>query len=454
MLANRDDHRVAVRDSREVVEQVYLHVRERRFDQGTIALGRADPFATIGPGQPAGDERLIVVEGGVDRDQAAAGAQVLERLAHQAAGVGILQVMEDGESQHAIEAAGQRVDGQLAGLGAQEFAPRAETTARRVEIARVLVVADVACVDRQVSEHRSGAAADVEDQCLRRRLDESFYQPPSGGLGAEDPLDGLVDRCEAEQTVYSPLDLSRRGRRGRHDGYYTGAMPLDPRAMSKDKPLVIFGTGDIARLAHYYFERDSEHDVAAFTVDARWRGGAEEFLGLPLIDFESVEERFPPSAFSMFIAVAYGKMNAVRREKYEAAHAKGYELATYLSSRATWLADTPPGDNCFILEDNTVQPFVRIGRNVTLWSGNHIGHDAVIGDHCFLASHIVVSGHTEIGEQCFIGVNATLRNSIRIAPRTLIGAGAVILDDTEEGGVYVPERARRLPNKRSDQIEL
>ena len=56
------------------------------------------------------------------------------------------------------------------------------------------------------------------------------------------------------------------------------------------------------------------------------------------------------------------------------------------------ISPRPPGDNCFILEDNTVQPFVTIGNNVTLWSGNHIGHDSVIEDDCFISSHVVVSG--------------------------------------------------------------
>lgn len=32
------------------------------------------------------------------------------------------------------------------------------------------------------------------------------------------------------------------------------------------KPLVIFGSGDIAQLAHYYFSTDSNYEVVAFTV--------------------------------------------------------------------------------------------------------------------------------------------------------------------------------------------
>jgi sugar O-acyltransferase (sialic acid O-acetyltransferase NeuD family) len=216
--------------------------------------------------------------------------------------------------------------------------------------------------------------------------------------------------------------------------------------------LVIFGAGDIARLAQYYFTSDSEHEVKAFTVDQKyWQ--ADTFLDLPLVPFEEIATAYAPGEYKMFVALSYAGMNKLREEKYRQAKASGYQLVSYVSSRCSFLTDNPVGDNCFILEDNTIQPFVKIGNNVTLWSGNHIGHDAVIEDHCFLASHIVVSGYVRIGNNCFIGVNATLRNSITIAPETLIGAGAVIMKDTVEKGVYLPQRAE-LFSKKSDEIEL
>jgi sugar O-acyltransferase (sialic acid O-acetyltransferase NeuD family) len=216
--------------------------------------------------------------------------------------------------------------------------------------------------------------------------------------------------------------------------------------------LVIFGAGDIARLAHHYFTHDSPHEVAAFVVDRAFRQG-DEFQGLPLIDAEDATERFSPRDYDMFVAMSYAKMNAVRAEKYANMKAAGYRLVSYVSSRCSYLSQTPPGDNCFILEDNTIQPFVTIGNNVTLWSGNHIGHDATIEDHCFITSHVVVSGHVRIGTRSFIGVNATLRNSITIAPETLIGAGAIIMKDTKAKEVYMPERAKRFV-KSSDEIDL
>ncbi|KNH28845.1 transferase [Pseudomonas syringae] len=208
------------------------------------------------------------------------------------------------------------------------------------------------------------------------------------------------------------------------------------------KPLVIFGTGDIAQLAHFYFSTDSEYEVFAFTVDAAYRTGTT-FCDLPVIDFEEVSNHYSPEQCELFVALSYSKLNAVRKEKYLAAKAKGYRLASYISSHATVLNEGRIGENCFIFEDNTVQPFVDIGNNVTLWSGNHIGHHSTIKDHCFIASHVVISGGVEIGEQCFIGVNATLRDHIMIGERCVIGAGTLLLADAEPEGVYIGSATER-----------
>lgn len=208
------------------------------------------------------------------------------------------------------------------------------------------------------------------------------------------------------------------------------------------KPLVIFGTGDIAQLAHYYFSIDSEYKVVAFTVDAAYRTETT-FSNLPIIAFEEISKYYTPEQCEIFVALSYSKLNAVRKEKYLAAKALGYRIASFISSHATVLNDGRIGENCFIFEDNTIQPFVTIGNNVTLWSGNHIGHHSIIKDHCFIASHVVVSGGVEIGEQCFIGVNATLRDHIKIGNKCVIGAGALLLADAEPEGVYIGTATER-----------
>jgi sugar O-acyltransferase (sialic acid O-acetyltransferase NeuD family) len=215
--------------------------------------------------------------------------------------------------------------------------------------------------------------------------------------------------------------------------------------------VVIFGTASFAELVHEYLARDGGYQVLAFTVH-RASLGEPRFRGLPVVAFEDVAQAYPPASHQMFVAVGYKKVNQVRAGIYDEAKAKGYTLLTYVSPRCTNLAASI-GDNCFVFEDNTLQPFVTIGNNVILWSGNHIGHHSTIGDHCYITSHVVVSGHCHVGPYCFLGVNATLRDSLTIAERCVIGAGALIMKDTKPREVYLGERTKPFA-KKSDEINL
>jgi sugar O-acyltransferase (sialic acid O-acetyltransferase NeuD family) len=208
--------------------------------------------------------------------------------------------------------------------------------------------------------------------------------------------------------------------------------------------IVVFGTGEIAELADFYFTHDSEFEVAGFTVDEAYLTETR-FRDRPVVAFERVVEAFPPERFGFFVAVSYARLNEVRAEKVLAARAKGYRLVSYLSSRATVFPGFELKENCFILEDNTIQPFARVGANVTLWSGNHIGHHSIIEDDVFIASHVVVSGGVRIGQGSFVGVNVTLRDHLTIGRKCVLGAGALVLEDQPEFSVIAPRGSDRSP---------
>lgn len=198
--------------------------------------------------------------------------------------------------------------------------------------------------------------------------------------------------------------------------------------MKKNKKLIIFGVEDFAQLAFEYFTHDSDYEVVAFTVDGSYISTAE-LHGLPVVPFEELEQKFPAAQHDVYAAIVYGKLNRVRQELCSRIKEKGYNLASYISSRAFVWRNVVIGEHCFIFEDNTIQPFVKIGDNVVMWSGNHIGHHSTIGDHCFLTSHVVVSGWCDIGTHCFIGVNSTLANNTHIGDACWIGHGTVLSGD-------------------------
>lgn len=215
------------------------------------------------------------------------------------------------------------------------------------------------------------------------------------------------------------------------------------------KPVVIFGTGELAELAHFYFTHDSARQVAGFTVDARY-AEAGQYQGLPLVAFEQIEQHFPPAKFDLFVAFGYTALNSLRQQRCEEARRRGYAFASYVSSRASTWPDLRVGANCLIMEGNVIQPFVTIGDGVIMFASSVVSHHAEIGNWCFLGSEVTVCGGVRIGERCFIGVNATLREHINVGADCIVGAGALILADTPAGtGWVVPgTKDSGIPSRR------
>jgi|TARA_R110001592_G_C13181465_1_gene750941 sugar O-acyltransferase (sialic acid O-acetyltransferase NeuD family) len=221
--------------------------------------------------------------------------------------------------------------------------------------------------------------------------------------------------------------------------------------MKKNK-IIIFGVGTYAEIINQYLTDDSEYEVVAFTLDDEYIK-EDTYLGLPMVPFSKVENIYSPKDYFMHVGLSYTNLNHLRKDRYYEAKNKGYMLPTYISSKATVLTKYPIGDNCFIFEDNTIQPFVKIGSNIILWSGNHIGHHGEIESHNFISSHVVISGQCLIKSNCFIGVNSTVANGVTIETENLIGAGSYISKNTKPKSVYVPPRSVKL-DKTSDQFKL
>ena len=216
------------------------------------------------------------------------------------------------------------------------------------------------------------------------------------------------------------------------------------------KQVIIFGNSLFAELYYDCLTHDSPYEVAAFTVDRKYMT-SERLFGLPVVPFEDIETIFPPSHYTMIISVSFQKVNRLREEKYLQAKAKGYELISYTSSKATTWRGLVTGDNCTIGTNSCVEPFARIGNNVTVTNSVIIGHHVVLNDHSFVAPGAVILGGVTVGSHCLIGANATIKEGVTIAPECIIGTGVSITKNTQERGVYF-NQPPELYAKRSDEL--
>ncbi len=200
--------------------------------------------------------------------------------------------------------------------------------------------------------------------------------------------------------------------------------------------IILFGCGEGAKIAYQYFRQDTEEEIAGFCVHRQQMKEAE-FVGLPVVAFEEVESRFPPKEFKLFCSLGFDQMNHVRAKVFEEGKEKGYQFTSYIHSSNKPIGEFKMGENCFIMENQSINTGVTIGNNVTIWSANQIGNNCRIEDHAWISSHACIAGNVTIKEYSFIGINASISHNIVIERENYIGANALIAKNTEPKAVYV-----------------
>ena len=207
--------------------------------------------------------------------------------------------------------------------------------------------------------------------------------------------------------------------------------------------IVVFGVGQLAETLSVYLKRHSEHRIAAYTVDRKFRE-QDEFQGKPVLAWESLEESYTPDEVKLFCPMGYRDLNRARREKFLEGKRRGYDFISFVHPSSHVYAERV-GENCVVLEQCVLQPHVTVGDNVIMWSSTHVGHHSEIGDHCFLAGGGGVAGNCKVGEGTFLGGGATMRDNRRIGRYCIVGMGAIVLQNVPDDSFVTAERPTIKP---------
>lgn len=210
------------------------------------------------------------------------------------------------------------------------------------------------------------------------------------------------------------------------------------------KKIVIFGNSNFSKIVHHYVTADGDLEVTAFTVNKAYISSDNQvFCQLPVVPFETIQISHPPDQFDLIIAVGYSELNKTRQKIFKDAKDRGYQFASFVHPTSFVSKSSVIGEHVLIFENNTIQPFVEIGNNVIIWSNNVVGHDSVIEDHCFISSNTSIGGYARIGNRSMLGIASTVTHHTEIGKDCLIGAGALILQNTKDGGIYRGSASKR-----------
>jgi sugar O-acyltransferase (sialic acid O-acetyltransferase NeuD family) len=214
---------------------------------------------------------------------------------------------------------------------------------------------------------------------------------------------------------------------------------------SDERPILIYGIGELGRLALQYFSSDSPYVVAGFLCDPEFMPVDKKANGLDVYDSRELGTKFLPETHRIFVAFSGVNLSYPRSNKVQELKEMGYTLPSYVSSFAFIAPDAVVGSNVLIFEHNTIQSEVIIEDSSILWSGNHIGHQTKICSGSFISSHVCIGGRTVVGNNSYLGMNSTVRDQIVLGSNSVVGSNSYVNKNFEGNGVVFGSPAKLIP---------
>lgn len=103
--------------------------------------------------------------------------------------------------------------------------------------------------------------------------------------------------------------------------------------------------------------------------------------------------------------------------------------------------------NAFVSVDSGTSRPTTVGAGTWLLKHAHVGHDAIVGDDCDIATGAIIGGWAEIGDRVKVGLNAVVLPFRKVGHGATIGAGSVVTKNVPAGETWAGNPAR--PVKRN-----
>lgn len=213
------------------------------------------------------------------------------------------------------------------------------------------------------------------------------------------------------------------------------------------KNVVIFGVGQQADIAQYYFEHDLGRKVIAFCFDNDIKEKKKN--DLPIINLKKIKTKFSSDNIDLFVAIGGVGLNYVREYYYNKIKLMGFSLTQCISSRIIIPHNVSIGKNAFIDHGTSFMPFINIGEN---FSSVHsiFGHHSIIGDNVSIIN-ANIGANTKIERNCFVSINASICSGVTIGEYSLIDIGSIVKKDVPP---YTVVTSAKSINKKIDSRRI
>lgn len=199
------------------------------------------------------------------------------------------------------------------------------------------------------------------------------------------------------------------------------------------KDLILIGGGGHCKACIDVIESTGEYRILGIL-------DKQELIGNKVLSYEIIGTDADMVKFkdcSFLLTIGHIKENQIRRRLYQQIEETGLDLATIISPRAYVAGSAKIGKGTIVMHDALINAGVVIGENCIINTKSLIEHESEIGDFCHISTGAILNGNCMLGSDVFVGSHATIANGVNIIEKTVVGAGALVLGDIKESGIYV-----------------
>jgi sugar O-acyltransferase (sialic acid O-acetyltransferase NeuD family) len=206
--------------------------------------------------------------------------------------------------------------------------------------------------------------------------------------------------------------------------------------------IAIVGSGEMALHIAFYIEQQNKTEVVGFYDDFKGFGenvGKYKVIG----NTNQIISDFKNKKFEkLLIAVGYTRFS-YRKNIYEK-FKDNIPFALYIHESCYIAPDVKIGRGCVIFPGCVIDKNVVLEDNIFIHIGCRISHDTILEKHSYFAPNVSIAGHVRIGEMCNIGIGTIVSDRITICNNVQTGAGAVVVKNISESGVYIGIPAQKI----------
>jgi sugar O-acyltransferase (sialic acid O-acetyltransferase NeuD family) len=136
--------------------------------------------------------------------------------------------------------------------------------------------------------------------------------------------------------------------------------------------------------------------------------------------------------------------NTTRESIQKKLENEGATIPTLMHPSAVIGEKVELGTGSVVMAGAIVNCFTKVGKGCIINTGSTLDHDNFIEDFVHISPGVHLAGTVKVGQGSWLGIGSVVSNNINIIAGCKIGAGAVVIKDINETGIYIGTPAKRL----------